>query len=153
MATLLARSGSGKPGETSGKRGLDRACVFGRHDSLLLAALQVQVDPAEPDGIGPRARPIDVPQHIAGRLPPDQCPIQRQKAVIEEPLIQMNAALKAVESVVGERDEERLIVAVLECLADDRRRSGDKRRQSRWRIGVRGLAAIGRMIALAESPE
>ena len=32
----------------------------------------------------------------------------------------MNAALEAIESVVGERNEERLVVAVFECLADDR---------------------------------
>ena len=44
---------------------------------------------------------------------------QRQKAVVVQPGVQMNAAPEAVESVIRKRDEQRLVVGVLEGLADD----------------------------------
>ena len=65
----------------------------------------------------------------------------------------MNAALEAVESVVGERDEERLVVAVLERLADDRVAAAIGVVNHVREVGAGWLAAVGRMIAFAESPE
>ena len=41
----------------------------------------------------------------------------------------MDAAAKAVEPVIGECNEERVVVAKLEGLTDERRHTGDKRRR------------------------
>ena len=93
--------------------------LVGRDDPLLLAALEVQVDPAQPERIGPGPLPVDLAEQVAGGLARLDAVAQRQKAVVVQPGVQVNAAPEAVESVIGERDEQRLVVAELERLADD----------------------------------
>ena len=100
-----------------------------------------------------RARPIHMPQEIAGRFSWFNSRFERQKTVVEQPFVQMNAALEAVESVVGESDEQRLVVAVFERLADDRVAATIRIVNNVGEVRSRRSAAVGRMIGLAESPE
>ncbi len=78
---------------------------------------------------------------------------QRQKAVVVQPCIQMNAAPETVESMVGERDEQGLVVAELEGLADDGVAAAVTVVDDPGEFGTGGHAAIGRVVGLGEPPE
>ena len=52
--------------------------------------------------------PVDLPEQVAGGFARSDPVAQRQKAVVVQPGVQVNAAPEAVESVIGKRNEQGL---------------------------------------------
>src|SRR6185503_16303089 len=105
--------------QPGGYAGRDPVAVGAVDDATCLPALEVQVDAANPKRIRPRAIPIDALEKVTGVRTRPNARFQREETVVCEPGIQMHPALKAVEAVIAEHDDERAVVGVFQHAPDD----------------------------------
>src|SRR2546426_218858 len=82
------------------------------NDALCLPPPKVQVDAAKPKGVGPGPTPIDVPQEIACLRPRAGIGPECKESVVQQPRVEMDSALEAVETVIAQHDAECVFVRV-----------------------------------------
>ena len=75
----------------------------------------VQVDPAEPHGVGLRPRPVDVLKHVC----PGERALHSQEPVLMQPAVQVDAAPKWLEAMIGHHDEHRVVAQLAHGPSDE----------------------------------
>ena len=89
---------------------------LGIDNSLLLASFDIQIEPVEAHGVGAGARPVDVFEPVAAF---GLAVFQREIAVLMQPGIQVHAARKRLESVIGDHHQQRVVVDLFHHAADE----------------------------------
>ena len=107
-----------QPLELADDLGLEPArLVAGLDDPLRLASLDVDEHAGEAEAVGARARPVDVAQQVGG---PGGARLEREVAVVEQPAVEVDAAAKRREAVVGDHAQHVAGSHPLEHLAHQR---------------------------------
>ncbi len=115
---MVAFSSSLQPAQPGHDLLLQRGGIGARlDDALALAAFEIQEQAGQPQRIGPRPRPVHVAQPFGAAV---GAGLQRQIALAQQPLIQVDPAAERAEAVIGD-DHQHVAVLQLRPHAADQR--------------------------------
>ncbi len=123
---------------------------FGRiHNSLLLAAFDIQIKSVEAHGVSAGARPIHVLEPVAAL---GLAILQRQISVLVQPRIHVHAACKRLESMIGDHHQQRVVINFFHHAPDQAIHALVQILNHRGMLTVRHIARC-RMIFFQVTPE
>ena len=108
----------GDRGDARGEVVAHALVVGGRDRALRLAALDVEEDARVVAAVAPRRRARPVDAGLLRRRDAVGLALEREQALAAQPLVDADAAVEPLRAVVGDDEDERVVVGVLEQAAD-----------------------------------
>lgn len=149
----LAGGRVGQTRQGGGEVGLEPLGLVGGYDAVALAAGEVEVEAGQAQGVGFGLGPVDGLEEVVvggGWL---DVGLELEQAVVPEPGVEFDAAAEGVEAMVGEGDEEGLVVGVVEGECKSGIGAAVLVLDGGGEVGAGGAAAVGGVVRFAEPPE